>query len=201
MLLSRSAPAALLLAVFTAGCATAPGTPSAVPSGASGTSSTAGSAASVLPPRPREIQLDGLDPCQLWTPEQLRLLAVQVDPVAGGQQENAAGYPVCTYRTARQDNADLGYSATAVLDLDASIYLGKSGPNETTVLEVGGFPAVQESSDSAIASPCRLAISTSTGQHLQVRAETRPGAYSIEQACEMTLRAATLAVQTLQTLR
>lgn len=200
--MSRNWPAAVLVALLAAGCGgTTEGAPSVAPSNGASTSTKPASPSSELPPRPREIKLDGLDPCQLWTPDQLGQLLVTTTPVAGGPQENAAGYPVCTYRTSFQSDLDLGFSATTVLDLDATIWLGDSAHVEVTVVDVDGFPAVREAGDPKNGSPCKLAISTSSGQHLQVRAETRPGEYSVDQACDITTKAAKFAMQTLQTLR
>lgn len=202
--MARSWPVALIGFLLVAGCqGIVPGAPSPAPTKGSSasTTSTAQTPSSGLPQRPREIKLDGLNPCELWTPNQLSQLLVKADPVGGGSQENSAGYPVCTYRTPFQSDLDLGFSATAVLDLDATVFLGDSTRAETTVVDVVGFPAVQETSDPNDGSPCKLAVSTSPGQHLQIRAETRPGEYSVEQACDITMKAATFAVQTLQTLR
>jgi len=105
------------------------------------------------------------------------------------------------YTAPPQSDVEFGFIATAVLDLDATIYRGDTAQTKATVVDVDGFPAVQEMGNPENASPCRLAISTSPGQHLEVRAETRPGEYSVEQACDITMKAATFAVQTLQTLR
>jgi hypothetical protein len=201
----RNALAVLLLTVSmaaVAGCdGSTGGSASAAPPSGSSATPARPTTTSALPARPREIKLDGLDPCMLWTPEQLAQLAVQPSPVDGGPQEDAGGYQVCSYRTPLQADTDLGYSVTAVTDLDATVYLGDSDSAEAKVVEVGGFPSVQETTEPDNASPCMLAISTAPGQHLQIRAETRPGGYSVPQSCELTMKAATLAVQTLQTLR
>jgi hypothetical protein len=96
---------------------------------------------------------------------------------------------------------DIGYKATAVTDLDASVYLGDTSVTDSSVVRVEGFPAVLQIGQAGVASPCMLAISTTDKQHLEIRALTRPGAFSVEQACEMTTKAATFAVANLQTLR
>jgi hypothetical protein len=96
---------------------------------------------------------------------------------------------------------DIGYSARAVTDLDASVYLGDTSITHSSVVKIGGFPAVLETSRPDGADPCMLAISTADNQHLQVTALTLPGAFSVEQACEMTTKAATFAVTNLQALR
>jgi len=58
----------LLTAVLAAGCTTAvEGTPSAAPP-------------APLPARPREVRLDGVDPCSLLTPEQRTALGFKNKP-------------------------------------------------------------------------------------------------------------------------
>lgn len=65
---------AAVLGVLLAGCATpVPGTPSPVPA-------TAPPAVD-LPPRPREVRLDGLDPCTLLTESDRRALGLDQRPV------------------------------------------------------------------------------------------------------------------------
>lgn len=81
------------------------------------------------------------------------------------------------------------------------MYLGNTSSSTSSVVKVGEFPAVLEIGRPEGASPCMLAVSTADKQHLQVKALTPPGEYSIEQACEMTTKAATFAVQNLQALR
>jgi Protein of unknown function (DUF3558) len=197
----RGSLAASVLLALVAGCGTTTaGTPGPLEPG-SGSSSTSGAAAEPLAQRPREIKLDGLNPCTLWTQDELRQLAVQLTPVTGGPQQDSGGYQVCTYRSPRPLEMDIGYSATAVTDLDASVYLGDTSLSRSSVVKVEGFPAVLEIGRPEGAGPCMLAISTADKQHLEVRALTRPGAFSVEQACEMTTKAATFAVANLQALR
>jgi len=191
------------LLALVAGCtATTAGAPGPSEQG-SGSPSTNGSAtaSSPLGNRPREIKLDGLNPCTLWTQDHLRQLAVKLTPVTGGPQKDSGGYQACTYRSPRPTEADFGYSATAVTDLDASVYIGDTSLTRSSVVKVEGFPAVLKIGRPEGASPCMLAISTADKQHLEVEALTDPGKYSVEQACEMTTKAATFALQTLQTLR
>ena len=201
--MTRGSLAAFLLLALVTGCtATSAGTP--LPSRPGSGSPSTGSpptASSPLGKRPREIKLDGLNPCTLWTPDQLQQLAVKPTPVAGGPQQDTSGHQVCTYRSPRPIELDIGYTARAITDLDASAYLGDTGVTHSSVVEVAGFPAVLEIGRPENASPCMLAISTADQQHLQIEALTRPGAFSVEQACEMTKKAATFAVANLQTLR
>lgn len=191
----------LLTAGLTVGCdATTGGMPSAAPSnGADPTSpATSSTDTSELPRRPRDIDLAGLNPCVLWTSDQLDQLAVEREPVAGGPQQTAAGHMSCAYLSAAQSGRDVRYDVTLVTDQDATTKTGTTV--ESSVVEVEGFPGVQKKSDSSTMSPCELEVSTASGQHLEVLAMTRDDV-SVQQACEMTLKAATFAVQTLKTLR
>jgi Protein of unknown function (DUF3558) len=200
---TRGSLAAFVLLTLVAGCtATSAGTPAPSEQGSGPPSSSSpATGSSQLAQRPREIKLDGLNPCTLWTPDQLQQLAVKLTPTTGGPQEDSSGHQVCTYRSPRPLEMDIGYSARAITDLDASVYLGEPTVTDSSVVEVEGFPAVLEIGRPENASPCMLAISTADQQHLQIQALTRPGVFSVEQACEMTTKAATFAVQNLQTLR
>lgn len=201
--MTRGSLAPFLLLALVAGCtATSAGTPApSEPGSGSSSNSSPPTASSSIGERPREIKLDGVNPCVLWTPDQLRQLAVELTPITGGPQKDSAGYQVCTYWNSKSGQARIGYSARTVTNLDASVFLGDTNLTTASVVKVGEFPAVQEIRRPEGASPCMLAISTADKQHLQVEALTRPGAFSVDQACEMTKKAAAFAIQNLQTLR
>ena len=76
-----------MTALLAAGCTTVvAGTPSA-PTGV------------LLPPRPREIRLDGVDPCSLLTAEQRAALGLESEPRSGNDPSSAlyrGDVPICT---------------------------------------------------------------------------------------------------------
>lgn len=83
---------------------------------------------------------------------------------------------------------------------DNDVALGPSNVSEFKVVVISGFPAVLETKNPEDTVPCLLNVSTADGQHLRVETVTG-GQLPLEQACEMTTKAAEFAVQTLETLR
>ncbi|HEX5810613.1 MAG TPA: DUF3558 domain-containing protein [Pseudonocardia sp.] len=121
----------LVTAVLAAGCTTVvAGTPSA-PTGV------------LLPPRPREIRLDGVDPCSLLTEEQRAALGLESEPRPGTISSSAlygGNVPICTMRgfTANATTLGIGLVTTAGIDLWTTGRLEA----DVTASNVHGFPAV-----------------------------------------------------------
>jgi Protein of unknown function (DUF3558) len=180
-------------------CTVAPGTPTAAPT-SNPTGSTVGptstSTAPVLPPRPREIQIGGIDPCALWSPEQLGELHMPQQP---SSRTDDQGQPWCYYTNRGQP--EVAYAVKPRLDRDVTAWLRPGQVEETSVVTVAGFPAVQLHGQSASIG-CDVLVSTSKGQYLQIKMSSiHYQEFTIQQMCELATKAATLATQTLQTLR
>ena len=154
----RAVRAVLLLvtAVLAAGCTTAvPGTPSA-----------AGPAP--LPPRPREVRLDGVDPCSLLTAEQRNTLGL------GSRPSPSRPYvalfrgevPTCTTYSSSPGAVILGVGAVTTVGVE------RWNENDLAVqlqpIEVADFPAV-------VAVPiksnayCSVEVDAASGQLLDVQ--------------------------------
>ena len=121
----------LVTAVLAAGCTTVvAGTPSAPPG-------------VLLPPRPREVRLDGVDPCTLLTAEQRAALGFESEPRNGTIAASAlyrGDVPICTMRgfTGEASSVGIGVVTTAGIDL----WTTGSLDADVTPTTVGGFPAV-----------------------------------------------------------
>ena len=100
----------LVTAVLAAGCTTAvAGTPSAPPG-------------VLLPPRPKEVRLDGVDPCTLLTAEQRAALGFESEPRTGRSRRPPCyrgDVPICTMRgfTGDASSVGIGVVTTAGIDL------------------------------------------------------------------------------------
>ncbi len=186
------------MVVVTACTGTTSGSPS--PSPTAGRSSSAGVTPSEgqLPPRPREIILDGVDPCALWTSAQLAQLAVGPAPKKG---TSTAGDEMCSFDAASIQPPKASFSALLVLDHDVmDDFLPEDGD---TVIDVDGFPAILQTAPATGPQPCAVLVSTADGQYLEIRLTygSTEAHLSGEQACDLTSKAATFAMQTLQTQR
>lgn len=162
------------------------------------TTTTTTSSGSPLPARPRDIKLDSVDPCTLWTGEQLATLRAGSEP---RRNTSTAGDAMCSFDAADLEPPKASFSVAIVLDHDVTdSFLPDRGDS---VVDVAGFPAVQQPAPAAGPRPCTILASTTDGQYLEVKLSygSTEGHLSGERACELTVQAATFAVQTLQTQR
>jgi hypothetical protein len=112
-----------------------------------------------------------------------------------------AGDPICSFDAQNRQPPKASLSITTVLDHDLTdVFLPNHGD---TVIEVAGFPALQQRADAAGPRPCTVGVSPAEGKFVEVvlNYSSTEAHLSVDQACELTIRAATFAMQTLQTLR
>jgi hypothetical protein len=127
----------VLLAACTAGPpAPPPGSPGAAPTSAAAPSTVA------LPPRPREVRLDGVDPCSLLTPELRAEQGLTEEPLSGSAYS-------ALYRGQVSDCTVTGFATprfTLALALATSAgveVFDPRNPDATyTVVEVAELPAL-----------------------------------------------------------
>lgn len=142
----------LLCFGFVAGCSDAVG----------GTPSPAGQAAES--PRPREVRLDGVDPCSLLTSEQRKQLGIDRPPIPG--KSDVDGSPYCGYRNSAEES---GYLVALVTTQGLAEYVATGeGQIPTRQLEIAGFPAVElrPSPDEAGNLFCLIGVDVADGQFL-----------------------------------
>jgi hypothetical protein len=124
-----------------------------------------------LPPRPVELRLDSVDPCDLLTKPQQVELAVGPGAPDNGTDELAS--PGCMW-TNPSGSPDNNWVAKAVVKRGADVWLRSStGPQ---VVLVDGFPTVQTSSrflDPGL--DCLLYVDVAPGQSLSVEYVNRRG--------------------------
>ncbi len=146
----------LATAVLAAGCTTAvQGTPSAV-------------APAPLPPRPREVRLDGVDPCSLLSKEQQVLLGLESKPRASNPHVDLfrGDVPTCTMIGFRPDA--IGLAIGAVTSTGIERWYEKDLAADISPFTVAGFPAL-------VARPvrftdyCSVEVDTAPGQMLDVQ--------------------------------
>jgi Protein of unknown function (DUF3558) len=97
----------------------------------------------VLPTRPREVRLEGVDPCSLLTAEQRAALGMESEPRPGTISSSAlygGDVPICTMRgfTGKATTLGIGLVTTAGIDLWNADRLDA----DVTPTSVRGFPAV-----------------------------------------------------------
>jgi Protein of unknown function (DUF3558) len=190
----------LTLLLTVAGCALPP-----LPIPAAGppppTTESAAPTSSPFPPRPAELRLDGVDPCQLLTQTQQSALNIQED--TSGQNNDGLGSLDCVWNTpvgihpAPSDT----WVARTVLKQGAAGALGNQVQDQ--IVQIDGYSAVQTYAPGFdLNNDCVLVIDVAQGQSLQVRYDsygTYPG-MKRQLACQLDRKAATLMMQNLHTL-
>lgn len=157
------------------------------------------SAAPTLPPRPREIDLTGLDTCTLLTPQQQRQLGTDRVPTATADADYY-GNTTCHY-SKFESSPRFSYTVTAVTQDDARVFLTGELDVVARVVSAAGFPAV-ENRRVGDEQNCFVDVSTKDGQYLDVQyAESTGSNDTTEVACEKARVAAELTMQTLLTQR
>ncbi|MHA6792853.1 DUF3558 domain-containing protein [Pseudonocardia bannensis] len=152
---------AVLLAVVS-GCATAgPGTAAPV-------STSAEPSEIALPPRPREVRIDGIDPCSLLTADQRAELGLDGRPVAYTSANGLFGEASsCSIRGTEPREVSVGLSV--VTDRGIEIITSSGGvTDELTGITVAGFPAVL-ARPTRLRDFCSVEIDVAAGQLLDIQ--------------------------------
>jgi hypothetical protein len=192
---------ALISGVVLTGC-TDTGSGQAIPAGQTTTKSSgpSGSAPSAIPPRPRDITLEGVDPCKLFTKAQLDQIMVTRQRNQVQQAEVFKGSPFCA-----MDGGDgqvfWDYAAWLVTTEGIEPWLDGKRNVDAKLVSIAGFPAASYKIRGTTTFNCWTAIGVANGQQMAVEFRPSRNTFTQEQMCEKSQQAATLAVQTLQTLK
>lgn len=198
------------VALAAAGCTTSatgqptPATDDSSTSSAPQTSESSGSATPTVevPPRPRDISLEGLDPCTLFTEEQRAQLQAN-DVESGEVGEDAEFYKGMKECVLYVDDQEpfYEYNAMAVTFEGVEQWLTGKRNAEAELTSVQGFPAVKLKFPNTDGEGCTYAIGVADQQHLMVEMMRMSRGFTQEQICQMSEEAANMAITTLQTLR
>jgi hypothetical protein len=176
-------------AVLVAGCSTQvePPPPAAIGAERSGL---------VSPPRPRELPLDGVDPCALLTPAQRTDLGLDGGSVPYRSAVPKAIGPACSISGSEPRAVNVGFALVTGSGIEAITAPG-AVTDELTPITVAGFPAV-------IARPgnpdgCFVDVDVAHGQLLDVifRDGGRKPPIPQEQLCRDAVQVAEQAMRTL----
>jgi len=160
------------LLIGLAGCDTPPNVSSQSEAPASSVASSTPSARA-LPPRPTDLRLDGVNPCDLLTGADQAQLGVSPGTVNDGADSlSSAG---CRW-TDPSGHPDNNWVALAVVRRGADAALRSATGAQIGLID--GFPAVQTTSDSADPGlSCELFLDVAAGQTLSVEYVNRRGDY------------------------
>jgi len=198
--------ATLLLVGLVAGCTTseagepAPGG-STGPSNSESPSETSSSPSVDIPPPPKDLSLDGLDPCTLFTDAQKAQL--EIDDARPGVAGGSTIYKDMKNCALDRKTAEpfYGYDVVAVTNVDVSYWINQPHNVDAKLISIGGYPAAEFKTMGTEDADCAVALGVAKNQHLHV--EFFPLAHDVKQdeLCRRSEQAAEMALQTLQTLR
>jgi hypothetical protein len=196
----------LVAATLVAGCTTSEAG-SATPDPTKGSSTSdesqpeSSSSSSVeIPAPPKELSLDGIDPCTLLTqPQQAELKITDFDPGVG-ESSIYKDMKECILN-ANGGDPFISYNLVAVTNVDIDFWINHPTNADSKLIEIAGYPAAEFSIKGGADGDCAVAVGVAKNQHLHVKMEPLSGDFTGEQICQGSEQAATMAVQTLLTMR
>jgi len=151
-----------------------------------------------IPPRPKEVRLDGLDPCKLLAKGQLDQIKVDRQrnlTIADGRWK---GMPHCAM-DGGDGNQFWDYDLTLVTVEGIGPYLNGQRNVDAKLVNVGGFAAADYKGIGTTNVDCSTAVDVANGQQLVVEFAPDRNMFTQEQMCKKSEQAAGLALQAMQT--
>jgi hypothetical protein len=152
----------------------------------------------VLPPRPRDVRLEGVDPCSLLTAEQRAALGFTSEPhFSVSRVELFHGdVPTCTVHSQGSSSAVVGVGLVTTVGMERWLDPGLNA--QTRVVDVAAFPGVITVPISS-KSYCGVEVDVAAGQLLDVQVLDGGSTPPIPQTslCDRALDSAIAAMQTL----
>lgn len=157
-----------------------------------------------IPARPKELKLDAVDPCALFTEGQRGELKIDRARSTTNDSETWRGSKECVLNVQAQQPY---YHYSAVLITSEGIapwFTGKRNV-DADLISVTGYAAAKTvlkgSDNNRNSQQCAVSVDVAEGQQLMVSMTlTTRNAFKQDQICQMTEQAAGMAVTTLQTL-
>jgi hypothetical protein len=182
-----------VLIVLLAGCSTGGQASPADPPPTQGASSTTVS----LPPRPRDVPINGVDPCSLLTPEQRAELRLDRPPQP--RREPSLLYPgEVSWCSTRGNEPAISISISTVTTAGIEFWTSGQAAAELRPAEIAEFPALVARSQ-VLDDGCKVLLDVAPGQLLDVQARSAGADPPIpeDQLCRDAERAADLVMDTL----
>lgn len=188
--------------VTKAGSAT-PESDTNTPTGSESPSSEESTPSSVdVPPPPRDLSLDGIDPCTLLTDAQQTELSINdVRPDDGSDAGTIyTDMKACTFDKDAEEPF-ISYDFVAVTNIDVGWWINEPHNADVKLISVGGYPAAQFHIKGSGKYGCAVALGVAKNQHLHVEMLPLNDEITGDAICEGSKQAAEMALQTLQTMR
>lgn len=151
-----------------------------------------------LPPRPKELSLNGLEPCAVLTEAQVAQLATEFKFDAPPDQDTSGDEQLCSLeQTAEPFNI---IDILLVTDMGIEKWLGSDNNVDSSPATIAGYPAVNYRFRGTEDEECVTSVGVADGQQLTVDFQALVET-DYRELCRITDRIATMATETLKTLR
>lgn len=170
------------------------------PSGSSPPSSDSSPSSVEIPPPPKDLSLDGIDPCTLLTDAQQSELKINKVTPGEGDSSIYKGMKQCTLDADAQEPF-ITYDVVAVTNIDVDFWINHSRNADAKLISIGGYPAAEFHIKGSGKYDCAIALGVAKNQHLHVEMLPFSGDITGDQICQGSEQAAAMALQTLQTMR
>lgn len=170
------------------------------PGPTSGGSPTSGSSKpnADVPTRPSALKVNGIDPCKLLTAPQMTEIKVAEAVPDQVEVSDLGKQPGCFF----ENGLKYTYTVVGLTNRDIRSWLNGGGNTTSKLVDVSGFGAAQITLTGTEGVNCAVAVDVSDGQALYVNySPTTQKGESQDQLCANAKKAATLAVETLKTLK
>jgi hypothetical protein len=200
-------PIALITAGLVTGCTTSEAGTATPESTADSTSSaepkppeSSASPTVEVPAPPRDLSLEGIDPCAVLTEaQQDELKITDVNPTVGEGS---------IYQDMKECNLDadsaepfITYNLVAVTNVDLDFMFSGNLNADVRLTSVGDYPAAEFNIKGGEDVDCAIALGVAKNQLLHVEMTSYGADFTGEQLCAGSKQVAEMALQTLQTMR
>jgi hypothetical protein len=153
-----------------------------------------------VPSRPRDITIDGLDPCTLYTQAQRAQLKANDVQSGESDSENFKGMKECVLSVDAQEPF-YEYNALAVTTEGVEEWLTGNRNVDAELISVQGFPAARFKFRGVEDEGCDIAVGVAEGQYLWFQVIPISRGFKQDQLCQMVSQSTEMAMTTLQTLK
>lgn len=172
------------------------GTPS--PTTGSSSASDSSNPSVDVPARPADLKVNDVDPCKLLTAAQMAEIKVAEAVPDQIEVSDLGKQPGCFY----ENGLKYSYTVVGLKNRDIRSWLNGGGNTTSKLVDVAGFGAAEIVFTGTEGLDCAVAVDVSDGQALYVNySPTTQKGESQDQLCANAKKAATLAVETLKTLK
>lgn len=168
------------------------------PSGDPQPSSTGGDPTVEIPPRPEDLALDGLEPCATLTEAQVARVAAEFTFDVPPEPVSVDGESYCAVAQSAEPFNEV--NILLVTDMGIEHWLSGDGNVDAWQVSIAGYPAVSYKLAGTEDEECVTSVGVADGQQLTVDFQASVDT-DYRELCRVTESIATMATETLKTLR